>query len=106
MTLDTLHKILDAMWKQGLSDIDFCKAVGINKSSVTDWKKGKTKSYMRHIPKIAEVLGVSEEYLLVDVKMPMPEQIDWFSKEILDLRPDERVKVKEYIKFIKSQREK
>ena len=103
--MDTLHKILDAMWKQGLSDIDFCKAVGINKSSVTDWKKGKTKSYMRHIPKIAEVLGVSEEYLLIDVKMPMPDQIDWFSKEILDLRPDERAKVKEYIKFIKSQRQ-
>lgn len=102
--MDTLHKILDAMWKQGLSDIDFCKAVGINKSSVTDWKKGKTKSYMRHIPKIAEVLGVSEEYLLVGVKMPMPEQFDRFSQEILDLTPEERSKVEEYIKFIKSQR--
>ena len=65
--MDTLHKILDLMWQQGLSDIEFCKTVGINKSAVTDWKKGKTKSYLKHLPKIAQVLGVEEKYLLEEV---------------------------------------
>jgi len=66
--LDTLYKILDLMWKSGLSEMEFCKKTGINRSAVTDWKKGKTKSYLKHISKIAETLGVTEEYLLSDTK--------------------------------------
>lgn len=62
--MNTLHKILDLMWEKGISEAHLCKAAGINKSAVTDWKKGKTKSYLKHISKIAEVLNVSEDYLL------------------------------------------
>ena len=61
--MDTLHKILDLMWKNGISDADLCSKAGINKSAVTDWKKGKTKSYYRHLPQIAAVLGVSADEL-------------------------------------------
>lgn len=64
--LNTLHKIMDLMWKKGISEANLCNAAGINKSAVTDWKKGKTKSYIKHIDKIAEVLGVTKEYLLDD----------------------------------------
>lgn len=62
--MDTLHKIMDLLWKRDMKEKDFCIAVGINKSAVTDWKNGKTKSYLKHISKIAEVLNVSEDYLL------------------------------------------
>lgn len=61
--LDTLHKILDLMWKNGISDAELCSRAHINKSAVTDWKKGKTKSYMRYLPEIAEVLGTTVSYL-------------------------------------------
>lgn len=57
---------MDLMWKQGISEADLCNAAGINKSAVTDWKKGKTKSYLKHIDKISEVLGVTKQYLLED----------------------------------------
>lgn len=69
--MDTMHRILDLIWRNGLSEIEFCQKAGINRSAVTDWKKGKTKSYMKHIPKIAEVLGVSVDYLLEPEKNPM-----------------------------------
>lgn len=66
--MNTLHKIMELMWQQGITEADFCNAAGINKSAVTDWKKGKTKSYLKHIDKIADVLGVTKNYLLTDEK--------------------------------------
>lgn len=60
--MEVLHKILDLMWKTGVSEIDFCTAIGINKSAVTDWKKGKTKSYQKHLQKIADYFNVPIEY--------------------------------------------
>ncbi len=62
--MDTLYKILDLLWKSGLSETEFCQKAGINRSAVTDWKKGKTKSYKKHLSKIAEVLDTDVEYLL------------------------------------------
>jgi transcriptional regulator with XRE-family HTH domain len=59
----TLHMIMDLMWSHGEKEIDFCNAIGINRSAVSDWKSGKLKSYMRHLDKIAEHFGVSVEEL-------------------------------------------
>jgi transcriptional regulator with XRE-family HTH domain len=59
----TLHKIFDLLWKSGVTEIDFCKNIGINKSAMTDWKKGKTKSYKKYIPEIATFFNVTPEYL-------------------------------------------
>ncbi len=61
---------------------------------------------MRHIPKIAEVLGVSEEYLLAADSTPTQTQRDEFSELLQDCSPAEQEQVKQYIKFIKSQRKK
>lgn len=65
-----LHKILDLLWKNNINEIDFCNAIGINKSAVTDWKKGKTASYKRHLSAIAEFLNVTTEYLTADNPTP------------------------------------
>ncbi len=62
--MDTLHKILDLMWEKKISDAELCSKAHINKSAVTDWKKGKTKSYMRHLPDIANALDTTVDYLL------------------------------------------
>ncbi len=62
--MDTLYKILSLIKKNGLSDNEFTKKAGLNKSAVSDWKSGKTSSYNKHLPKIAEVLGVTTDYLI------------------------------------------
>lgn len=99
---------MDLMWKQGISEADLCNAAGINKSAVTDWKKGKTKSYLKHIDKIAEVLGVTKQYLLEDnnEKTALAEQS--FSKDELEflhlietLTEDEKQKVIDYADLLK-----
>lgn len=62
--LNTLDKILELKLKKGLTDTKFSELTGLNKAVLFDWRSGKTKSYMKHLPKIAEVLGVSVDYLL------------------------------------------
>lgn len=105
--MDTLHKILDLMWKNNLSDADFCMSIGINKSAVTDWKKGKTKSYMKHIDKIAEFFNVTVDYLLSDEKKEPTQngQASEYKDFIIlydSLTDEDRDKIKEYMAFLQS----
>ncbi len=67
MESQILGKILYSLKVKGLSDSAFAKELGVSRSTITDWKTGKTKSYMRYIPQIAEILEVSTAYLLDDV---------------------------------------
>ena len=50
--------------KRGLTDTQFQELLGLGVGTVSSWRSGKTKSYMRYISNIAEVLGVTVEYLL------------------------------------------
>lgn len=58
-----LTNILNEMKRQNLNQRDISDCLGIAKSTVTDWKSGKSKSYMKHLPQIAEFLGVPESSL-------------------------------------------
>ena len=69
---DTVKKILSCMKRRNITDKQLTKDIGINKSAVTDWKTGKTKSYKKYIDKIAEYLGVSVDYLLGRTDDPLP----------------------------------
>nr|DAW95628.1 MAG TPA: Repressor protein CI [Bacteriophage sp.] len=69
---DTVKKILSCMKMRNITDKQLTKDIGINKSAVTDWKTGKTKSYKKYIDKIAEYLGVSVDYLLGRTDDPLP----------------------------------
>lgn len=70
---NVLAKILYGLKTKGLSDSEFAKRLGLSRSAITDWKNGKTKSYMRYIPQIAENLDVTPEYLL-DASFVAPTQ--------------------------------
>ena len=59
----TKHKIFDLVWNAGIKEKDFCAAIGINESAMSDWKTGKTKSYRKHLQAIADYFNVSVEYL-------------------------------------------
>lgn len=69
---DTVKKILSCMKMRNITDKQLTKDIGINKSAVTDWKTGKTKSYKKYIDKIADYLGVSSDYLLGRSDDPLP----------------------------------
>lgn len=62
--MSVLDKVCELLKQQGKKQKDLTDFLGISKNSFTDWKSGRIKSYTKHIPKIAEFLGVSTDYLL------------------------------------------
>lgn len=61
------------MKAQGVSTRDICDYLGLNIQAFTSWKSGKNSSYMKHLPQIADYLGVSVDYLLG--KGPAPSEV-------------------------------
>ena len=68
--METLDKICSVMVSKGISQAFLCSKLGVNKSAFSDWKNGKSKSYIKHLPEIASILDVSADYLLgkTDIK--------------------------------------
>ena len=57
-------RIFYALDKIGMEQKALAAAIGTFPSTVSGWKTGKTKSYKNYLPKIAEVLHISADYLL------------------------------------------
>lgn len=69
-----------------MTELEFTQKVGLNKTAVTEWKRGKTQSFRKHIPKIAAVLNISEDFLLQDI----PENAK-FAKRCQELRLENEI---------------
>lgn len=86
LIMDLLGKILYLIPKNDMTELEFTQKVGLNKTAVTEWKRGKTQSFKKYIPKIAAVLNVSEDFLLNDT----PENHK-FSKRCKELRLENEI---------------
>ncbi len=62
--MDTLNVILGLIREKGITEQKFLADLGFNRTLLSDWKSGKSKSYQRHIARIADYFGVSADYLL------------------------------------------
>lgn len=62
--MNTLNIILELLSSKGISDQKFLYDLGFNRTLLSDWKSGKSKSYLKHISRIAEYFNVSTDYLL------------------------------------------
>lgn len=62
--MNTVELILELLKVQNKQQKELTKYLGISEGSIADWKKGKTKSYKKHIDKIATYFNVSVDYLL------------------------------------------
>ena len=60
----TLNKIIELMGKNDCDNQKLASALGLNRQVVTDWKAGRSKSYKKYLPQIADHFGVSVDYLL------------------------------------------
>lgn len=116
--MNTLDKILSLLTEKGIQQKTFAENIGVTKHTITDWKNGRSKSYMKYIDKIADFFDVSADYLLekTDNKSPLPKEainifdnvdMNAFSRQLYEqLTKEERKKVQEYILFLISQRAK
>lgn len=62
--LDTLEIILSLIRRKGITGSRFLADLGLNRNLLSDWKRGKSKSYRKHIAEIAAYFGVTADYLL------------------------------------------
>lgn len=60
----TVETILRLLQEQGKQQKELTDYLGVGKQTVSDWKNGKTKSYLKHIDKIAYFFNVSIDHLL------------------------------------------
>jgi transcriptional regulator with XRE-family HTH domain len=72
--LDTLTRILGTMKEQRVSQQEICQYLNLTKQTFSEWKAGRSESYLKYLPQIAEYLDVSVDYLLG--KTPSPERED------------------------------
>lgn len=62
--MNTAERIFQILNEKHMEQKKFAHQLGIVPQTVTDWKSGKSKSYTKHLPQIAEILGTTTEYLL------------------------------------------
>ena len=88
----------------------FAKEIGVSPQTITDWKNGKSKSYTKFLPQIAEALNTTTEYLLFgNEKQPATREGDGPSEnEILfsKLPPDLQEEALRYMRYLAAQSDK
>lgn len=58
-----LQRILTLVGTKRGASKELCDALGVKPNSVTEWKKGRMKSYTKYAPQIAAYYGVSLDWL-------------------------------------------
>ena len=62
--METLQLILSLINNKFQSDTAFEQAMGLKPKTVDSWKRGNSKAYLKILPKLSSLLGVSTDYLL------------------------------------------
>ena len=103
--MSTLDIILDLIAKKGISQQKFLKDIGLDKSTIYDWKRGASKSYKKHIDRIADYFNVPVDYLLGRDATVSEPQI--FSDEAIAIMQDYdslsksgKAKLREYLQML------
>ena len=90
-----LQRILSLFGTRRGAGKELCDAIGVKPNSVTEWRKGRMRSYTKYAPQIAAYYGVSLDWLsgATDEKehknIPTPEGEDSkVRREIIGLLDD------------------
>ena len=75
----TLERITELCKVKGIRQHELATAIGFDRSNVSLWRMGKSTSYRKYLPEIAEYLGVTVAYL-VGEEIPMPDNITGLPK--------------------------
>ena len=102
--MEVLNKIIQVLKENKRKQVELTDYLGITKNAFTNWKNGDNSSYMKHLPKIAEFLGVSVDYLLND-DSPSDKSVFTYAlyNEIThDLSQEQIEQIKKYADFLRN----
>ena len=102
LKLDDSNKILDDMRdrlfslleSECISQKEFSENLGVSPQTITDWKKGKSRSFTQKLPLIASILHCDLNWLVDGVGDPTPKRSDEALDRLLEIDHESR-----FVKF-------
>lgn len=74
VSIDAAERLFALVGKKFPEQKDFAAAIGVSAKTVSTWRTGRNKSYVKYLPQIAAALGTTTEYILTGAeKSPAPE---------------------------------
>lgn len=74
--MDTINKIMLLLEQKKLSQKELTDYLKLDKSTFSAWKNGKSKSFFKYLPQIADFFNVSTDYLFSDNLNTPSEQLN------------------------------
>ena len=84
--MGTVERIFELVDQKYTEQRFFAGDIGVTPSIVSQWRKRKSASYSKHLPKIAEVLETTTEYLLTGKEPDAPPAGEFSEEELHILR--------------------
>lgn len=97
-----LERITDLLIIQKKDQQDLMEYLNKEKSGYTSWKLGRSKSYTKYLPQIAEFFGVSQRFLVDGVSNEEDELIMTYR----ELNTERKKRLLNYVRRIKKENEK
>ena len=103
-----LNKILLLLEEKRLDQRDLSDYLGLSKNTMTGWKNGNNKSYMKHLPKIAEFFDVSVDYLLGKETHSVANNFTYalYNELAHGLSDEELVQLRQFADFLRNNKQK
>jgi len=109
--MQVLRNIEQLIKEKGINKKIFLEAMGMNKTTWSNWEKGYSSTFYENISKIADYFNVSTDYLLgrTEIKTALSEQpLSPRQKELLEklivLSSDDFGRVEGYVDSLKEKR--
>lgn len=105
-----MNRIREVRKAKKLSQTELAEMLHVHQTAVSQWENGKTEPDMDNLCRIADIFGVTVDYLLgVDTQSKTIDEqlseIDFaLSGEIRDLNDDEKQDVLDFVRFKRAQR--
>ena len=103
--MSIIDKICTLIKDQGKKQIDLTNYLGVSKNVFTDWKAGRNYSYKKHLPQIAEFLGVSVDYLVGNEEQNDNEKLSFALFGTADVDEEVLNDVRKYAQIARRMRE-
>lgn len=85
--MNTLNKIVELLTKQNRQQKELTDYLGIEKSTFSAWKNGKSASYKKYLPEIAAFFNVSTDYLTGESKYKNIQEVKYYNWGITSSNP-------------------
>lgn len=102
--LDVLTKILLLLDEKNIQQKELSDYLGLSKNTITGWKNGNNRSYMKYLSQIAEFFGVSVDYLLGKETPNVENNFTYalYNELAHDLSEDQIHQLKQFADFLRS----